>query len=99
MLPSNYTAVRDWLYDTYGNLAMMNYPYGTNFLKKVPGHPVKVSCSFLDKDFDNDGDLLNGVYQAISVFHNFSGTTECNDLGNSGIISHLAAAIRLVSRI
>jgi len=32
----------------------MNYPYETNFLKKVPGHPVKVSCSYLQKDFDND---------------------------------------------
>jgi len=82
--PDNYTAVRDWLYDTYGNLAMMNYPYPTEFLKKVPGHPVKVSCSYLNKDFSSDDDLLNGVYQAVNVFHNFSGNVQCNDIGNTG---------------
>jgi len=82
--PNNYTAVRDWLQDTYGNLAMMNYPYSTQFLKKVPGHPVRVSCSYLGKTFADDDALLQGIYQAINVFHNFSGDVQCNDLGNTG---------------
>ncbi|XP_022664564.1 lysosomal Pro-X carboxypeptidase-like [Varroa destructor] len=82
VFPSNYTIVRDWLYDTYGNLAMMNYPYATNFLKKVPGNPVKISCSYLKKNFTNDNDLLFGIYEAVNVFHNFSGDVACNDVEN-----------------
>jgi len=85
---SNYTAVRDWLYDSYGNLAMMNYPYSTDFIKKVPGHPVRESCKFLQNDFASDDDLLRGIYQAMNVFHNFSGNVKCNDLnGANGALS------------
>ncbi|OQR76200.1 lysosomal Pro-X carboxypeptidase-like [Tropilaelaps mercedesae] len=84
VLPTNYTAVRNWLYDTYGNLAMTNYPYAVDFLKKVPGHPVRVSCSYLQEKFSSDEELLFRIYKAINEFHNFSGDIQCNDLKNSG---------------
>lgn len=83
-LSSNFTAVRDWIHDTYSELAAANHPYSTDYIGKVPAYPVKVACSFLDKDFENDEDLLSGVFEAISVFRNFSGTTQCNNISGPG---------------
>jgi len=83
--PANYTVFRDWLYNTYGNIAMMNYPYSTDFLKPVPGYPVREACKFAaDPASDSDDDILTAIYEAISIFHNHTGTTKCNDLGMGG---------------
>lgn len=78
--PKNYTKLRDWLTDQYTNLAMVNYPYPNNFLNPVPGHPVKEACKFLNRTFDSSDDLLEGIYQAFSVFTNYSSQTKCNNL-------------------
>lgn len=81
--PKNYTNLRDWLTDLYANLAMINYPYENSFLAPVPGHPVREACKFLNRTFDNDNALLQGIYQAISIFQNYTGQTQCNDLSKS----------------
>lgn len=39
---SDVQALKDWLTDVYSNLAMVNYPYPTNFLIELPGNPVLV---------------------------------------------------------
>ncbi|CAN8004409.1 unnamed protein product, partial [Ixodes hexagonus] len=83
--PGNYTVLRDWLKLVYTNLAMVNYPYATDFIGPVPGHPVKEACKFLEKNFTDDQSLLNGIYQAISVRQNYTGKTQCNYLsGGTG---------------
>ncbi|KAL1438563.1 hypothetical protein MTO96_047922 [Rhipicephalus appendiculatus] len=79
----NFTNLRDWLTDLYANLAMVNYPYDNSFLAPVPGHPVREACKFLNRTFDNDDALLEGLYQAISIFQNYTGQTQCNDLSKS----------------
>lgn len=38
----NITSLNSYLNDVYGNLAMVNYPYPTEFLAPLPGYPVKV---------------------------------------------------------
>lgn len=78
--PKNYTGFRDWLNDLYQNLAMVNYPYANSFLAPVPAHPVREACKFLNKTFRSNDELLEGIYQAISVFQNYTGQTQCNDL-------------------
>lgn len=78
--PSNYTALQAWLYDVYGNLAMMNYPYPSDFLMPVPGYPVEEACKCLDGDFPDNESLLEGVYEAVSVYSNYTGSADCNDV-------------------
>ena len=34
--------LKDYLADVWTNMAMMNYPYPTSFLKPLPGFPVTV---------------------------------------------------------
>jgi len=43
----NVTALKDYLTDTYVNIAMMDYPYPTSFLAPLPGFPVQETCKRL----------------------------------------------------
>jgi lysosomal Pro-X carboxypeptidase len=38
--------LKSWLSDVYTNLAMINYPYPSNFLVPVPANPISVSGTF-----------------------------------------------------
>ncbi|KAG8260744.1 hypothetical protein J6590_090063 [Homalodisca vitripennis] len=44
----NVTTLRDYLDNVYANLGMANYPYPTDFLAPLPGHPVKHHLSIQD---------------------------------------------------
>ncbi|XP_046854459.1 lysosomal Pro-X carboxypeptidase-like [Xenia sp. Carnegie-2017] len=71
---------RDWLSGTYVNLAMVNYPYPASFLEPLPGWPIKAVCKNL-KDEELEGDaLLKAVFNAISVYYNYTGVAKCFDI-------------------
>ncbi|KRY12733.1 Lysosomal Pro-X carboxypeptidase [Trichinella patagoniensis] len=83
----NVTQLVNWLTDIYGTLAMVNYPYATEFLKPVPAWPVKVACQFLNDTEVGETELLHRIYSTISIYTNFTGKKSCNllenDYGNS----------------
>jgi len=73
----------DFLQDVWGSLAMMDYPYPTNFMGDVPGWPVNKACEHLEKKYDQM-DLLDAVHQAAQVYYNYTGGMDCLDLGGGG---------------
>lgn len=73
----------DFLQDVWGSLAMMDYPYPTNFMGDVPGWPVNKACEHLDKKY-SQMDLLDAIHQAAQVYYNYTGGMDCLDLGGGG---------------
>lgn len=70
-------ALKDWLADVYGTLAMLNYPYGTDFLTKLPGHPVREFCKSLQNVTSTGKDLLKELHKSVSVYFNYTGDQKC----------------------
>ena len=51
------------LNDSLGTMAMVDYPYPTNFVEPLPAWPVSVSCQQAKAAYDaKDGDLLQPLY-------------------------------------
>jgi len=73
----NVTLLKNYLTDLWTNLAMMDYPYPTTFLAPLPGNPVNVACESLSKSYTDDKELLLLVYQAASVYFNYTGSASC----------------------
>nr|XP_018904365.1 PREDICTED: lysosomal Pro-X carboxypeptidase [Bemisia tabaci] len=62
------------------DLAMINYPYPTNFLAPVPAWPVKAVCSYMNDSSVPDLELLDKLFRGISVYSNYTGQTKCLDV-------------------
>lgn len=75
--------VKRWLELIYDYLAMVDYPYETNFLTPLPANPVAEACKHLDNATLTDKELLLSVFKAISVFTNYTGETKCNSLNDA----------------
>ncbi|KAJ7571632.1 hypothetical protein O6H91_01G170000 [Diphasiastrum complanatum] len=73
----NASALTDWLYNGYVNLAMLNFPYATNIL---PAYPIREVCKAMTSVQLDSFDILSRIYAGISIFYNFTGEVECHDL-------------------
>jgi lysosomal Pro-X carboxypeptidase len=74
----NAADLKSYLNEIYGDIAMANYPYESNFLNPLPSWPVKAMCSeitnHIDKYFDrNPFKLLTAIYHGINVYNNYTG--------------------------
>lgn len=74
---SDVKALKDWLSEVYGNLAMVNYPYPTSFLAPLPGYPVREFCKKFQNISANGKDLLKQLHESISVYFNYTGKEKC----------------------
>ncbi|KAK0161866.1 hypothetical protein PV327_008271 [Microctonus hyperodae] len=82
---------KDWLSNVYINLAMVDYPYESNFLAPLPPYPIYEFCKYLSNDTKSDKELLLALNRAVHVYANYTGQTTCietedaaPDLGTSG---------------
>ncbi|KAL2729995.1 lysosomal Pro-X carboxypeptidase [Vespula maculifrons] len=89
-----------FLEDVYGTIAMVNYPYETNFIVPLPPNPVKVFCNHLSNKSLTGKPLLTALYKALNVFTNYTGQTNCTDIENaSGNLDALAWDYQACSEI
>ena len=67
-----------WIVGCWGNMAMVDYPHPADFLAPLPAWPVNVTCEQLSKPVEDD-DLLQAMFQAISIYANYTGKATCLD--------------------
>lgn len=65
-----------WIRNAFTTLAMGDYPYPTNFLAQLPGHPVNVVCKMMA----SASSKLEGLAGATALVYNgTNGTLSCLD--------------------
>ncbi|XP_046401943.1 lysosomal Pro-X carboxypeptidase [Ischnura elegans] len=79
----NVSALKDWMVGMITNVAMLDYPYPTNFILPLPGYPVQEMCrKILTKEaqnssLDQDKALLMSIFSGFQVAFNYSGNSSC----------------------
>nr|XP_023015538.1 lysosomal Pro-X carboxypeptidase [Leptinotarsa decemlineata] len=77
-------ALIDWLTEIYVDIAMLNYPYPTNFLAELPAQPVRAFCSKVNrKEYNDNAELLKTIGEALEVYTNYTGKTKCNNINTT----------------
>ncbi|KAJ9670400.1 hypothetical protein PVL29_026749 [Vitis rotundifolia] len=69
----------EWLDSAYSFLAMVNYPYPSDFLMPLPGHPIKEVCRKMDSCPEGTS-VLERIFEGVSVYYNYTGKVECFQL-------------------
>ncbi|XP_073517804.1 lysosomal Pro-X carboxypeptidase [Phyllobates terribilis] len=78
-------AFKNWLSETWVNLAMVDYPYPANFLEPLPAWPIKEVCKYLKNPNLDDKTLLQNLFQAINVYYNYTGNTPCLNTSQTAV--------------
>ncbi|XP_075707502.1 lysosomal Pro-X carboxypeptidase [Rhinoderma darwinii] len=78
-------AFKNWLSETWVNLAMVDYPYPANFLEPLPAWPIKEVCKNLRDPNLDDKELLQNLFQAINVYYNYTGNTPCLNTSQTAV--------------
>lgn len=78
--PDNYTIFRDTVRDTYGVVAMANYPDAADLVGSLPANPVKVVCEqFVNAPKTKLG-LVDAAAKAMGMFMAGNSTRQCLDV-------------------
>lgn len=75
--------LKDWISETWLNLAMVDYPYEANFLQPLPAWPIKVVCQYLKNPNVSDTVLLQNIFQALNIYYNYSGQAQCLNISQT----------------
>lgn len=76
---NNTQQLSDWLSSAYSYLAMVDYPYPSEFLMPLPAYPIKEVCKNIDNQPDGTG-LLDRIFAGVSIYYNYTGNVGCFDL-------------------
>lgn len=66
----------DFVREVFESMAMVNYPYPTEFLAPLPGWPVKEACKFLADVPKNDQEAAMQLYEVTNLYYNHTGSTK-----------------------
>jgi len=80
---TNVNDLINWAESAITSLAMIDYPYPTNFLEPVPGWPVKVTCQQMLQNMNKNHDLLSSFAVALGVYYNYTGNQLCYNITNT----------------
>ncbi|KAL9258719.1 Lysosomal Pro-X carboxypeptidase-like protein [Drosera capensis] len=69
----------NWLESAYSYLAMVDYPYPSDFMMPLPGNPIKEVCKRIDCAPDGSS-ILDRIFDGVSVYYNYTGSVKCFDL-------------------
>uniref|UniRef100_A0ABI7ZI95 Prolylcarboxypeptidase n=1 Tax=Felis catus TaxID=9685 RepID=A0ABI7ZI95_FELCA len=75
--------LKGWISETWINLAMVDYPYESNFLQPLPAWPIKVVCKYLNNPSLSDAQLLENIFQALNIYYNYSGQARCLNISET----------------
>nr|CAB3239873.1 dipeptidyl peptidase 2 [Phallusia mammillata] len=62
----------EWIRNSFTDLAMMNYPYPSDFLAPLPGHPVKAACEMIT----SAPTAIEGLAAGAGLFYNGTSSHE-----------------------
>lgn len=71
--------LRNWLDSAYSYLAMVNYPYSSEFMMPLPGHPIREVCRKMDGS-PTGSSILERIFEGVSIYYNYSGSVDCFQL-------------------
>ncbi|KAL5556731.1 hypothetical protein UlMin_038967 [Ulmus minor] len=69
----------DWVDSAYSYLAMVNYPYPSEFLMPLPAYPIREVCRRID-GCPVGTSTLERIFEGISVYYNYTGEVDCFQL-------------------
>uniref|UniRef100_V9KNU6 Lysosomal Pro-X carboxypeptidase n=3 Tax=Callorhinchus milii TaxID=7868 RepID=V9KNU6_CALMI len=78
---------KGWLSETWVNLAMVDYPYAASFLEPLPAWPIKVVCTHLKDPSLSEELLLKKLFEAVSVYYNYTGNMKCLNISQTATSS------------
>ena len=55
----------DYIADSLGTMAMVNYPYPTSFIRPLPGWPVNASCVEFNNVTASDAEVTDFNFRSI----------------------------------
>uniref|UniRef100_A0A2A4JVP4 Lysosomal Pro-X carboxypeptidase n=1 Tax=Heliothis virescens TaxID=7102 RepID=A0A2A4JVP4_HELVI len=72
------TVLFEFLESMYSTLAMVNYPFASDFLTPLPAEPVRVVCQYLNETLTGDK-LLQAIGKVMDIFTNYEKKNKCVD--------------------
>ncbi|WOL15401.1 Peptidase S28 [Canna indica] len=76
---NNSVQLSDWLSSAYSYLAMVDYPYPSEFLMPLPANPIKEVCRKMDS-YPDGASILERIFAGVSIYYNYTGNVNCFDL-------------------